>query len=194
MNNQLPLFKVGDNVVAIKGSNFDKYEEGDVGVITDITSRPYPKVMFENATGLTGWNGWPLLENIRLATPVDLAEYNLKQAQAKLDAAKKAESAAVEAKRKAEEEAKRKAEEEAKLKAEEEAKRFTEEDVKSYNVVSCSSKPGGSLRMLIVRDDVVLFMNSSGFASWKEPRSSAVAFMNSTYFKTSEKLKDFFNA
>ena len=177
MNNQLPLFKVGDNVVAIKGSNFDKYEEGDVGVITDITSRPYPKVMFENATGLTGWNGWPLLENIRLATPVDLAEYNLKQAQAKLDAAKKAESAAVEAKRK----------------AEEEAKRFTEEDVKSYTVVSCSSKPGGTLRMLIVLDDVVLFMNTSGSASWKEPRSSAVDFMNSMYFKTSEKLKDFFN-
>ena len=177
MNNQLPFFKVGDKVVTIKDANFDMYEEGDVGVVTDVTSKPYPKVKFESATGLTGWHGWPILENIRLATPVDLAEYNLKQAQAKLDAAKEAESAAVEAKRK----------------AEEEAKRFTEEDVKSYTVVSCSPKPGGILRMLIVRDDVVLFMNTSGSASWKEPRSSAVDFMNSMYFKTSEKLKDFFN-
>ena len=178
MNNQLPFFKVGDKVVTIKDANFDMYEEGDVGVVTDVTSKPYPKVKFESATGLTGWHGWPILENIRLATPVDVAEYNLKQAQAKLDAAKEAESAAVEAKRKAEEEAKRKAEEEAKRKAEEEAKRFTEEDVKSYTVVSCSPKPGGILRMLIVRDDVVLFMNTSGSASWKEPRSSAVDFIS----------------
>ena len=177
MNNQLPFFKVGDKVVTIKDANFDMYEEGDVGVVTDVTSKPYPKVKFESATGLTGWHGWPILENIRLATPVDVAEYNLKQAQAKLDAAKEAESAAVEAKRK----------------AEEEANRFTEEDVKSYTVVSCSPKPVGILRMLIVRDDVVLFMNKRGTASWKEPRSSAVAFMNSMYFKTSEKLKDFFN-
>jgi hypothetical protein len=163
-------FQKGDIVVAVKDSIIcpPHYVEGSVGIVVDV-SPTQSKVQFN------GWTGWPYDNSyIRKATPVEAAEYNLKQAQAKLDEAKEAE-------------AKRKAEEE-------EAKRFTEADVKSFTIVDTSKHSGrGELRMVIVSKDQVLFINQRGGVSWTEPRDSAVAFMNSMYYKTSATTEDFFN-
>lgn len=188
-------FKTGDVVVSMAGANCGSYAEGQYGVVTGVLpcgsyaegqcgvvtdehSKVYPIVQFESASGKTGWHGWPLLENIRKATPVEAAEYNLKKAQAAVVEAQAAEKAATEAKRK----------------AEEEAQRFTEADVKSFTVVNTYKHSSrGELRMLIVTADKVLFMNTSGGVSWTEPRADAVAFMNIMYYKTNKTLKDFAN-
>jgi hypothetical protein len=167
-------FQEGDIVVAVKDSIIcpTHYTKGSVGVVV-ATGADQSKVQFN------GWTGWPYDNSyIRKATPVEAAEYTLKQAQVKLDEAKKAEAASAEAKRK----------------AEEEAKRFTEADVKSFTIVDTSKHSGrGALRMVIVSKDQVLFINQSGGVSWTEPRDSAVAFMNSMYYKTSATTEDFFN-
>jgi hypothetical protein len=176
-------FKVGDVVVALGGLNFGHYEESQKGVITDTTSKAYPKVRFESDSGKTGWNGWPLLENIRKASPVEVAEYNLKKAQAALEAAKAAEKAAAEAKRK----------------AEEEAKRFTEADVKNLMVVA-TDKEGKDLRLVVIPDEDlfesalrVRFYDVKGRQCNSCSHDNLLRELNSMYFKTNKTLKDFAN-
>ncbi|OAM52904.1 hypothetical protein A7981_05555 [Methylovorus sp. MM2] len=73
------VFDVGSIVVALGGANYGSYKEGEMGVVTDIDHRPYPKIQFKT------WHGWPMVGNVRLATPEEVVlflEAKLKDAQA----------------------------------------------------------------------------------------------------------------